>query len=135
MKVLKYMADGSGMEEVPIVPQHLGGGDTSVMIEVVLDDKRRVRLNVDSNGKVCVRAWGTTPIRLGNITQADVRFQVAKQKPTHDVTGHHPLPPPPECGGCGAEIPDWETVKYRCDAGGYATCFPRQEELEQEGKV
>ena len=31
----------------------------------------------------------------------------------------------PKCGGCGRRIPNWENGQYGCNAGGYATCFPR----------
>jgi hypothetical protein len=75
------------MEEVPVQLTPLGDGITSMMVEVVLDDERRVRLNVDSDGQVWVRTWGTTPIRLGNGTQSDFKFPIAKQEPNHDEHG------------------------------------------------
>ena len=93
MKVYAYKPGSSAMQQLPVEPRPIDNERRvqTVFLDVVLDDERQVRLTVDSDGRVWVRTWGTTPIRLGNGTQSSLQFIIEKQEPNHDEHGC-PLP-------------------------------------------
>lgn len=62
-------------------------GTHAAVVEVELDDGRTVQMVVRHDGAVDLRAWGNSPMRLGNGNKTAIRFVVAHEPATCDDHG------------------------------------------------
>jgi hypothetical protein len=67
------------------------------------------------------------------LAPAGAKFRTAeKAMAAAEAFELNPPAPVPRCGGCGARIPKWRTHRYMCVGGGYATCFPKADDILRE---
>ena len=58
------------------------------VVEVILDDNRTVQLVVSKDGKITLRAWGNTPMLLGNGESTSFTAILPYEQPTCDEYGN-----------------------------------------------
>jgi hypothetical protein len=56
-------------------------------VEVIMDDGRAYQMYVMKTGDVSLRAWGNTPMLVGNATEASYYAEVPVKEPTTDMMG------------------------------------------------
>lgn len=65
----------------------------SVAVDIVLADNRTARMSFSEGGQLLVRAWGNSPMLLGNWDRQSMSFVVTHERPTSDEFGN-PLKDP-----------------------------------------
>lgn len=81
MKLRSYVG-GAAVDLSQHVQHH------AAVVEVELDDHRTVQLVVDRAGSIHLRAWGNTPMLLGNWNKVGMDAELAYEPATCDEYGN-----------------------------------------------
>jgi len=65
-----------------------GADHDAISLKVVLEDNRSICIDIYGDGYVQLKAYGNTPITMGNWAQAQAAFTVQPEESTHKEDGY-----------------------------------------------